>query len=105
MRAWQVQQAKARFSELIRQARTRGPQTITVRGHPAAVVLSKEAFERLQAPRVSLREFLRNSPLAGIEIARDKSPTRDVKPNPVDSLARHHRAAAPARECRSGETR
>ncbi len=80
MRQWQLQEAKARFSELIRLARREGPQEITLHGEPAAVVVSKAAFEKLRRPKQSLVEFLRSSPLAGIdlEIERDKSPARDV---------------------------
>ena len=80
MQSWQVQEAKARFSELMRDAVANGPQTITVRGRKTAVVLSMQDYDRLKRPQVSLTEFLRKSPLAGIElnIERDRSPTRDV---------------------------
>ncbi len=80
MRSWQVQEAKARFSDLLRDAARSGPQQITIRGRPAAVVLSAEEYERLRGPKPSLAEFLRNSPLAGIELEldRDRSPSREV---------------------------
>ena len=47
MQTWQIQTAKARFSELVKQAAEDGPQEITLHGKPVAVVLSREAFERL----------------------------------------------------------
>ncbi|HEY5210022.1 MAG TPA: type II toxin-antitoxin system Phd/YefM family antitoxin [Stellaceae bacterium] len=77
---WQVQEAKARFSDLLRAART-GPQQITVRGRAAAVVLSTEEYERLRGSKPSLVTFLRASPLAGIDLdlTRDRSPARRVK--------------------------
>ena len=80
MQSWQVQDAKARFSELMRNAATKGPQTITVRGRRAAVVLSAQEYDRLKHPPSSLTEFLRASPLAGTEldVERDLSPSRDV---------------------------
>ena len=80
MPSWQVQKAKARFSELLRDAAKNGPQEITVRGRRTAVVLSVQDYDRLRGPRPSLTEFLRASPLAGIEldIERDRSPSRDV---------------------------
>jgi prevent-host-death family protein len=80
MRRWQVQEAKARLSDLLRDAERSGPQQITVRGRAAAVVLSTEEYERLRAPKPSLVAFLRNSPLKGIEldIERDRSPARDI---------------------------
>ncbi len=77
---WQLQVAKARFSELMRSAATTGPQTITVRGRRAAVVLSADDYDRLKRSKPSLGEFLRTSPLAGVrlDIERDPSPPRDV---------------------------
>ena len=80
MQSWQVQEAKARFSELMRDAASDGPQAITVRGRRTAVVLSAPDYDRLRRPRSSLAEFLRTSPLAGVEldIERDRSPSRDV---------------------------
>ena len=80
MQSWQVQEAKARFSELMRDAARDGPQTITIRGRRAAVVLSADDYDRLKRPKPSLVEFLRASPLAGVEldIERDRSPPRDV---------------------------
>jgi prevent-host-death family protein len=80
MRSWQVQEAKARFSDLLRDAARSGPQRITVRGRAAAVVLSTEAYERLRGRKLSLVEFLRRSPLAGIEldVSRDRSPARNL---------------------------
>ena len=79
MAQWQVQQAKARFSELLRDAED-GPQVVTVRGRPAAVVLSKKAYDRLAQRKPSLVEFLDASPLAGVrlEIDRDRSFPREV---------------------------
>ena len=80
MAKWQVQQAKARLSDLLRQAASSGPQEITVRGRPAAVVVSVEDYERLTGRKPSLVEFLRASPLAGIDldIERDRSPLRPL---------------------------
>ena len=76
---WQVQQAKARFSELLRDAQD-GPQIVTVHGRPAAVVLSKKAYDRLAKPKLSLVEFLHASPLAGVtlKVERDRSLPREV---------------------------
>ena len=83
MQTWQIQTAKALFSELVKQAAEDGPQEITLHGKPVAVVLSREAFERLSgggAP--SLVEFMRRSPLHGLDelaLERDRSPTREVE--------------------------
>ena len=47
---WKLQDAKARFSELVRAARTQGPQHVTVHGRDAVVVLSAEEYARLAKP-------------------------------------------------------
>ena len=82
MSAWQMQEAKARLSELVRQAEAEGPQDITLHGRSVAVVLSRAAYDRLSGQRASLVDFIRNSPLAGTEedvvFERDRSLTRDV---------------------------
>ena len=47
MTKWALQDAKARFSEVVRAAR-KSPQTITLRGEEAAVVLSSDEYRRLR---------------------------------------------------------
>ncbi|MEO8541818.1 MAG: type II toxin-antitoxin system Phd/YefM family antitoxin [bacterium] len=57
---WQLQEAKNKLSEVIRRAREEGPQTITVRGEDAVVVMPAEEYERLvgkPAQRESFYEF------------------------------------------------
>ncbi len=46
-KGWKLEDAKARFSELVRRAQTEGPQRVTVRGKDAVVVISAEELERL----------------------------------------------------------
>lgn len=81
METWQLQEAKARLSELVKRACADGPQEITLRGEPAAVVLSAKAYKKLKVKKPSLTAFLQASPLKGVELdlERDKSLTRDVK--------------------------
>jgi antitoxin Phd len=80
---WQLQSAKARFSEVFRLARTVGPQLITRQGKDGVVMLPVEQFEQLVArsrqPR--LVEFFRQSPLVGVELdlKRDKDTGRDTE--------------------------
>ena len=73
---WQLQDAKARFSELFARARSQGPQTVTRHGKEAVVVVQAEEFERLarRTRRGSLAEFLAQSPLAGSGIKLERSP-------------------------------
>ena len=51
MQTWQLQEAKARLSELVKRAATEGRQEITVRGEAAAVVPSRAEHEKLKYPR------------------------------------------------------
>jgi prevent-host-death family protein len=62
MHEWQLQDAKNRFSELVRRAREEGPQTVTVHGKPAAVVLSPDAYAALTTPRLSFTVYLLSGP-------------------------------------------
>lgn len=68
MALWQLQEAKARLSEVVKKAAKEGPQEITVHGVPAAVVISSKEYERLKHPRGSFVEFMRSSPLYGLEL-------------------------------------
>ncbi len=77
--SWQLQDAKARLSEVVRLAQS-VPQTITVRGQNEVVVVSRQHYERVSGKKPSLVKFLRSSPLYGLEldIQRDKSKARDI---------------------------
>lgn len=77
---WQLQEAKNQLSELVRKARSEGPQVITLHGNDAAVVVSAKDYGRLSRPRGKLVDFFRKSPLIGVELdlARDKDTGRRV---------------------------
>jgi antitoxin Phd len=81
---WQLQTAKARFSELFRRARSEGPQLITRRDKEGVVMISDEQYQRLvgkaHQPQ-NLLQFFRESPLVGIELdlERDKDEGRDIE--------------------------
>ncbi|MFZ1537696.1 MAG: type II toxin-antitoxin system Phd/YefM family antitoxin [Chromatiaceae bacterium] len=80
MHTWQMQEAKARMSELVKRAQIQ-PQDITLHGKSVAVVISREAFDRLSQAQDSLVDFMRRSPLHGaddIDFERDQSLTREV---------------------------
>ena len=81
---WQLQTAKARFSELFRRARTEGPQVVTRQGKEQVVVLPVEQFARLTKrarQRKSLVRFFAESPLATItlDLRRDVDSGREIK--------------------------
>ena len=76
--AWQLQEAKQRFSEVVRRALTSGPQVVTRHGRAAVVIVSAEDYGRLQAG-AGFKEFLRSAPdLSRLEIRRDRRPGRRV---------------------------
>ena len=93
MATWQVQEAKARFSELMRGADEAGPQTITVRGRRAAVLLSANDYDRLRSRKPSLTALMRASPLAGIELTVDRDQTPPARCRSVSFLVRHLRSS------------
>ncbi len=81
MQAWQMQEAKARLSEVVKRAESEGPQDITLHGQSVAVLISRTMFDRLAGTECSLVEFMRKSPLyeqSDIDFERDASPTREV---------------------------
>ena len=72
---WQLQEAKARFSEVFRLARERGPQRVTKHGREAVIVLPAEEYARLsgaEARKGNLAEFFAASPLRGSGIDLDR---------------------------------
>jgi prevent-host-death family protein len=82
MQRWQMQTAKARFSELVKNAAQDGPQDITLHGRSVAVVISREQFDRLFGNQESLVDFMRASPLYGREdivFEREKGLSRDIE--------------------------
>lgn len=74
--AWQLQIAKARFSELFRLVRLKGPQWVTRQGKEAVVVLPAEQYDELvrrqTGPR-SLVDFFAKSPLAGAGVKFERA--------------------------------
>ena len=82
-KAWKLQDAKAQFSRVVRDAQQKGPQRVTVHGRDAVVVLSTEDYARL-APAVaqlSLHALLSRSPLRDLEFEHDsiRAPVRGVE--------------------------
>lgn len=77
---WTVAEAKAKFSEVIDQAQTRGPQTITRNGRTAVVVVAAEEWERKTKRSGTLADFFAASPLrgSGVKIRRSKARLRST---------------------------
>ncbi|MDR2135756.1 MAG: type II toxin-antitoxin system Phd/YefM family antitoxin [Treponema sp.] len=78
---WQLQEAKAMLSEVVRSA-AREPQIITIRGEEKAVVLSMDEYKKLSPPeKPTLFEFFQNSPWNGAELElpeRRAEPMRNI---------------------------
>jgi prevent-host-death family protein len=82
---WQLQEAKQRFSELVRHALAEGPQVVTKHGEEVAVVVSIEEYRRLTDELPSFKQFLLAAPdLDALEIDRSRERARVVElPTPV----------------------
>lgn len=79
--SWQLQDAKNRFSELVKKALVNGPQIVTKRGVETVVVLSISEYRKLKQPESDIVDFFKHSPLrdADIDFERSKEPAREIK--------------------------
>lgn len=80
MKRYQLQEAKARLSQLVRDAADE-PQQISVHGKPAVVIVSQERYDSLAGQKPTFVEFLRRSPLVGVDLPIKRSKSRA---KPVD---------------------
>lgn len=82
-RHWVLQDAKARFSELVRRVHSEGPQHVTVHGRDEVVVITLEEFRRLHGQRTGrdLIDVMQASPWRNVEldVSRSPMPVRDVE--------------------------
>lgn len=79
-KVWQLQEAKARFSELVTEVERDGYHTITKNGRPVAVILSTREFEKTCMPKNALLDFFREAPLPelNLDFERNKDLGKDV---------------------------
>ena len=79
VREWQLAEAKNRFSELVREALTNGPQRVNRRGDAVVIMAAKE-YERLTGKRQTFKSYLMTGPtFDGLDLARSRDTGRDVK--------------------------
>jgi prevent-host-death family protein len=79
MGTWQVQEAKQRFSEVLRKAHDEGPQIVTRHGDDVAVVLDMAEYRRLRGDEPDFKEFLLSGPdLSELDLVRSKDLPREV---------------------------
>jgi prevent-host-death family protein len=77
---WQVQEAKQRFSELLRAAASEGPQIVTRHGHEIAVVIEVSEFRRLRGDTADFKDYLRSGPeFDDLELVRSDELPRDIE--------------------------
>lgn len=83
LKTWKLEDAKSRFSEVVRLAKQAEPQRITVRGEDAVVIISSQLFEKLMPllAQPSLHELLSQSPLSKLdfETTSVESPVRELE--------------------------
>lgn len=76
---WQVQDAKQRFSELIRTAHADGPQVVTRHGQEIAVVIDIADYRRLKGETTEFKDYLRSGPVFDdLDLARSAERPRSI---------------------------
>jgi len=75
---WQIHEARARFSEMVKRTLREGPQTVTRRGEPVAVLVGAEEYKRLSSTAKSFKTLLASAPLQGVEIRRSRDGARVI---------------------------
>lgn len=78
--AWRLEEAKARFSEVVRLAQSEGPQRVTVRGRESVAIISVEELDRLtkRAPAQPFVDFMESLDLDGLPLEREDDRGRDI---------------------------
>ena len=77
--SWQVQEAKQRFSELVRRTLEEGPQVVTRHGEEVVVVVAADEYRRSQPPERDFKEFLMTGPsFDDLELDRSTDPPREI---------------------------
>jgi len=83
--SWQLQEAKQRFSELVRRAEREGPQVVTRHGEEVVVVVPAEEYRRMSEreggeKKMDFKEFLMSAPdLSVLDLERTREMPRDVE--------------------------
>jgi prevent-host-death family protein len=71
---WQVQEAKQKFSEVVRRALSEGPQVVTRHGADVVIVIDAEEFRRMTGQSLDFKDFLRSAPaLEELHLTRDEA--------------------------------
>ncbi|MFM9973117.1 MAG: type II toxin-antitoxin system Phd/YefM family antitoxin [Beijerinckiaceae bacterium] len=79
--SWKLEDAKAKFSEVVRRAHSEGPQYVTVRGKPAVAIIDAAELERLlpaREPRLPFVAFMESLHVEGLDLTRDQDTGREL---------------------------
>ena len=80
--SWKLEDAKAKFSEVVRRAHSEGPQYVTVRGKPAVAIINAAELERLlpaSEPRIPFVAFMESLHVEGLDLTREQDTGREVQ--------------------------
>lgn len=75
MHYWQLQEAKAKLSQLVQLTLKKGPQGISLRGSEEVVMISKKHYENLTGKKPDFITFIFNSPVKNIELELNRDPS------------------------------
>lgn len=82
MRTWSLQDAKNRFSEVVKRAQAEGPQQVTMRGEPCVVVIDEKEYRQLTKQRRNIADALAMP--EGIADLEFEPPRVDIEVRPAD---------------------
>jgi antitoxin Phd len=75
---WQIQEAKARFSQMVERTLKEGPQTVTRHGKPVVVLVAADEYRRLRTGGKSFKVLRASAPLEGVESRRSCDAARII---------------------------
>jgi prevent-host-death family protein len=78
MRQWALQDAKAKFSELVNICLENGPQLVTRHGREAVVIMSVEDYEQTARTGKNLKDFFLSAPRVDLNIDRSRDTGREL---------------------------
>jgi prevent-host-death family protein len=84
---WQIQEAKQRFSEVIRSAHIDGPQFVTKHGEEVAVVIDIAEYRRLRGETLDFKEFVLAEPYFDDDFVEELTRLRSAEPARTVDLA------------------
>ncbi len=90
MGSWQLQEAKAKLSEVINRAEKKGPQVITRRGVETAVIVSFEEWERVQIKAPDQPKHRAGQPLTKDEQAKSEAFLKLLQSGPDFEIPDRH---------------